>query len=72
MARVKTNQRVKRRAKQIRANGQVILVNQLLPFQAGCRQELEAETDRYDPPELKPAQRILRKCVLGQVNRQAA
>src|SRR5262245_12152010 len=72
MGRVESDQRVKGRAKQVRADRQVIPEDQPIPLTSSGPQKRCPEEDGQPPPELKGAWPLLAEGALRQHDREAA
>src|ERR1700722_20880970 len=70
--RVQADKRVIRRAKKIRAYGQVLFENQVLPLTARFDQENDAQCNGHEPPQSKHADLRDSQSFHSEVKRQTA
>src|SRR5271165_3851009 len=72
VAGVQTDQRIESRSEQIRADREMILVNELVPLNCGIDQKTDAQKSRDQPPEVKKASDPFMKIPFRNYNRRAA
>ena len=72
MSRVEPNERVERGSKEIRADGQTVLIDQLLPFKGCSSQEGRAKGNRRSEPQSETRHPFLFDCFLRTPDRQTA